>query len=93
MLNQWEEESAAGCLSDLNHIDNAIREANRGLKSLDQEFTNEVKQLTVVQVSYGFGDDLWPALFQFFSSSRLELCSSIACQSGLNMNNEHLFLF
>ncbi len=66
MLNQWEEESAAGCLSDLNHIDNAIREANRRLKSLDQEFTNEVKQLTVVQVSYGFGDDLWPALLQFF---------------------------
>lgn len=35
----------------------------RGLKSLDQEFTNEVKQLTVVQVSYGYSDDLRPALF------------------------------
>lgn len=35
------------------------------LKSLDLEFRNEVKQLTVVQVSYGYVDDLWPAQFQF----------------------------
>lgn len=48
----------SGRLSDLKHIDNAIREADRTLKSLDEEFTNEVKQLTAVQVSYGFGDDL-----------------------------------
>lgn len=42
----------------LNYIDNAIRGADRRLKSLEKEFTNEVKQLTVVQVSYGYGDDL-----------------------------------
>lgn len=58
-----EKDSAAACLSDLSHIDNAIREAGRRLKSLDQEFTNEVKQLTVLQVSYRFGNDLSTGFF------------------------------
>lgn len=41
------------CLCDFNHTDNLP-------KSLDQEYTNEAKQLSLEQVSYGSGVDLCP---------------------------------
>ena len=73
------------------HIDKSIRENDRELKSLDQEFANEVKQLTAVQVSYGYGDDLRAAASSSLGAQYF--CRYILCQSGFHLKSVMVFFF